>query len=195
MFRTHAMANIGGSAPGRARAGQGATQDALLRKAPLLRLDVDRSSQRSPHTMRVVGGLVERTERMQLFPLRSGPRRRPLITPKRCTAELGPSRQTRRVAANELRSRVAPRKGADLFLFSQTGISKRDVTTLIVTPHPSESHPISLSPCVDRGVVGHIDTHTHAHKYVYPPRKYFSGGACDLISAWCDDIIGRRRGP
>jgi hypothetical protein len=26
-----------------------------------------------------------------------------------------PSRQTRRVAANEVRSRVAPRKGADLF--------------------------------------------------------------------------------
>jgi hypothetical protein len=32
-----------------------------------------------------------------------------------------------------------------------------------VTPHPSESHPISLSPCVDRGVVGHVDTHTHTH--------------------------------
>ena len=41
-----------------------------------------------------------------------------------------PSRQTRRVAANEVRSRAAPRKGADLsFLLSQTGISKRDVTT------------------------------------------------------------------
>ena len=26
-----------------------------------------------------------------------------------------------------------------------------------------ESHPISLSPCVDRGFVGHIDTHTHTH--------------------------------
>ena len=32
-----------------------------------------------------------------------------------------PSRQTRRVAANEARSRVAPRKGADLILFSQNG--------------------------------------------------------------------------
>jgi hypothetical protein len=29
--------------------------------------------------------------------------------------------------------------------------------------HHSESHPILLSPCVDRGVVGHIDTHTHTH--------------------------------
>jgi hypothetical protein len=37
-----------------------------------------------------------------------------------------PSRQTLRVAANEVRSRVAPRGGANLFLFSQTGISKRD---------------------------------------------------------------------
>ena len=34
---------------------------------------------------------------------------------------------------------------------------------IFVTPHPSESHPISLSPCVDRGFVGHIDTHTHTH--------------------------------
>jgi hypothetical protein len=40
-----------------------------------------------------------------------------------------PSRQTLRVAANEVRSRVAPPKGADLFLLSQTGISKRDVIT------------------------------------------------------------------
>jgi hypothetical protein len=40
-----------------------------------------------------------------------------------------PSRQTRRVAAKEVRSRVPPRKGADLVLFSQTGISKRDVIT------------------------------------------------------------------
>jgi hypothetical protein len=35
-----------------------------------------------------------------------------------------PSRQTRRVSANEVRSRVAPRKGADLILFS-----KRDMIT------------------------------------------------------------------
>ena len=28
-----------------------------------------------------------------------------------------------------------------------------------------ESHPISLSPCVDHGITGHIDTqHTHTHK-------------------------------
>jgi hypothetical protein len=40
-----------------------------------------------------------------------------------------PSRQTRRVAANEVRSRVVPRKGAGLFLFSQTGMSQRDVIT------------------------------------------------------------------
>ena len=40
-----------------------------------------------------------------------------------------PSRQTLGVAANEVRSRVAPRGGANLFLFSQTGISKRDVIT------------------------------------------------------------------
>ena len=41
-----------------------------------------------------------------------------------------PSRQTLRVAANEVRSRVAPRGGTNLFfLFSQTGISKRDVIT------------------------------------------------------------------
>jgi hypothetical protein len=35
-----------------------------------------------------------------------------------------PSRQTLRVAVNEVRSRVAPRGGANLFLFSQTGISR-----------------------------------------------------------------------
>ena len=72
-----------------------------------------------------------------------------------------PSRQTLRVAANEVRMRVPP-AGGDLVLFSETAISKRDVH-IFVTPHPSESHPISLSPCVDRGVVGHIDTHTHTH--------------------------------
>ena len=63
-----------------------------------------------------------------------------------------------------------------------------------MTPHPSESHSISLFPCVDRGVVGHIDTHTHTH-ICASTEEYFSGGACDLISAWCDDIIRRRRGP
>jgi hypothetical protein len=40
-----------------------------------------------------------------------------------------PSSQTLRVSANEVRSRVAPPKGTDLFLLSQTGISKRDVIT------------------------------------------------------------------
>jgi hypothetical protein len=64
------------------------------------------------------------------------------------------------VAANEVRSRVPPAGRGHLVLSSETTISKRDVITF-VTPHPSESHPISLSPCVDRGVVGHIDTHAH----------------------------------
>jgi hypothetical protein len=43
-----------------------------------------------------------------------------------------PSRQMLRVAANEVRSRVALPKGADLFLLSQTGISKRDVKECVV---------------------------------------------------------------
>jgi hypothetical protein len=34
---------------------------------------------------------------------------------------------------------------------------------VFVTAHPRESHPISLSPCVDHGIAGHIDTHTHIH--------------------------------
>jgi hypothetical protein len=40
-----------------------------------------------------------------------------------------PSRKTRRMAAKEVRSKIAPRKGAGLFLFSQTGISKRYLIT------------------------------------------------------------------
>ena len=103
------------------------------------------------------------------------------IIPKRCTAARAPFRQTRRVAANKVRARVAPRKGADLFLFYfrelsplyfDFRISKRDMITLIVTPHPIESHLISPSPYVDRGVVGHIDTHTHTHTRV-PTEEIF----------------------
>jgi len=55
---------------------------------------------------------------------------------------------------------------------------------VLVTPHPSESHPILLSPCVDHGITGPIATHTHIHAshgahtediFVRP------GGACDLV--------------
>ena len=36
---------------------------------------------------------------------------------------------------------------------------------------------------------------THTYTQVYTPRIYFTGGACDLVSAWCDDVVvGRRRG-
>ena len=40
-----------------------------------------------------------------------------------------PSRQTLRVAANEVLSRVPPADGGLLVLFSETAISKRDVIT------------------------------------------------------------------
>jgi hypothetical protein len=40
-----------------------------------------------------------------------------------------PSRQTLRVAANEVRSRVPPADGGRLVLFCETEISKRDVIT------------------------------------------------------------------
>jgi hypothetical protein len=59
--------------------------------------------------------------------------------------------------------RVPPADGGRLVLFFENGNFYEGRDHIFVTPHPSESHPISLSPCVDRGVVGHIDTHTHTH--------------------------------
>jgi hypothetical protein len=47
---------------------------------------------------------------------------------------------------------------------------------IFVTPHPGDSHPTSLSPCVDHGVKGHIGTHAHIH-----------------TSAHTEDIFLRRR--
>ena len=52
----------------------------------------------------------------------------------------------------------------------------RIVKEHMLTPHPSESHPILLSPCVDHRITGHIDTqHTHTHKCTH--RGYISQAA------------------
>ena len=98
-----------------------------------------------------------------------------LTQPKWCTASRAraPPRQTRRVVVNEGRLRVPPTDGGPSFFSPQTAICKRDVIDyLYVTPHPSKSYT-----------------------QVYTPRTYFSGCACDLVFAWCDDIVGRGRPP
>ena len=53
--------------------------------------------------------------------------------------------------------------GGRLNLFRKMAISTGGCDHIFVTPHPNKSHPISLSPCVHRGIVGHIDTHIHTH--------------------------------
>ena len=85
-----------------------------------------------------------------------------------------PSRQTRRAAANEVQSRVAPRKGADLFLFSQTGISKRNVITYS-WPHTLVNHTRTPS-----GTVQSLESAPH----VLP---MFSKG-------WTRKVFGQRIG-
>jgi hypothetical protein len=58
-----------------------------------------------------------------------------------------PPRQTWRVAVNEGRLRVSLRSAAERppsFIFHETAFSKRARDHVFVTPHPSESHPISL---------------------------------------------------
>ena len=41
----------------------------------------------------------------------------------------------------------------------------------------------------------HKHTHTHTHTHAYTLRKHFSGSACDLMSAWRDDVVGCCRRP
>ena len=50
--------------------------------------------------------------------------------------------------------------GAASFYYLGNGNFSEGRDHIFVTPHPSESHPISLSPCVDRDIIGYIDTHT-----------------------------------
>jgi hypothetical protein len=77
----------------------------------------------------------------------TGTKRDPTFTEKVHGRARAPSRQTRRVAANEVRSKVAPRNGGWPLVIFSNGNFLEGHDHIFVTPHPSElmNHsPVSI---------------------------------------------------
>jgi hypothetical protein len=97
----------------------------------------------------------------------------------------------------EFAARLLDLRGACARAFRSSLGSEEDELSLFIRVYEHLTQPYAWTDSDRRALVAEYANRLLwlVYTYVHPPRKYFSGGACDLISAWCDDIIRRRRGP